>query len=348
MVLPSPCRWGYSCTTSWWVYKAIKTQFDVINAGLTREEQEARLDVRYQKPSGKHVIIELKRGDRTVKFIELIAQVDKYFSALTKILKKHDTDEDFEIIVLLGKRLDGEKVDHDIESKHLRQLAEVNTRILYYDQLLANAETLYADFIAKNSSLASLETLINSIGWFVKQVLMLLREQSKFYVHNMFPDHCALRQSSVDNALMRIAHDIRLEYPFGAEPLPKLHILWSSVCDIVVPWYYPLGKLLSICHALYAWREVFILNHHSNDVNRFLYPELRLSSRSVDKGTEHSAPLSALFYFLPFFPRLPFFSSDGLPLPLPSFINLFASSISSFISTINTFSFSSHSSRVRA
>lgn len=146
------------------VEEAIKTQFDVINAGLTREEQEARLDVRYQKPSGKHVIIELKRGDRTVKFIELIAQVDKYFSALTKILKKHDTDEDFEIIVLLGKRLDGEKVDHDIESKHLRQLAEVNTRILYYDQLLANAETLYADFIAKNSSLASLETLINSIG----------------------------------------------------------------------------------------------------------------------------------------------------------------------------------------
>lgn len=145
------------------VEEAIKTQFDAINAGLTREEQEARLDVRYQKPSGKHVIIELKRGDRTVKFIELIAQVDKYFSALTKILKKHDTDEDFEIIVLLGKRLDGEKVDHDIESKHLRQLAEVNTRILYYDQLLANAETLYADFIAQNSSLASLETLINSI-----------------------------------------------------------------------------------------------------------------------------------------------------------------------------------------
>lgn len=69
------------------VEEAIKTQFDVINAGLTREEQEARLDVRYQKPSGKHVIIELKRGDRTVKFIELIAQVDKYFSALTKILK---------------------------------------------------------------------------------------------------------------------------------------------------------------------------------------------------------------------------------------------------------------------
>ena len=146
------------------VEEAIKTQFDTINAGLTKDEKDARLDVRYQKPSGKHVIIELKRGDRTVKFMELFAQVDKYFSALTKILKKHDTDEDFEIIVLLGKRLDGENADHDIEEKHLRQLAEINTRILYYDQLLANAETLYADFIAKNQELSALETLINSIG----------------------------------------------------------------------------------------------------------------------------------------------------------------------------------------
>lgn len=177
---------------------------------------------------------------------------------------------------------------------------------------------------------------------------MLLREQSKSYVHNMFPDHCALRQSSVDNALTHIARDIRLGDPFGAEPLPKLHILCSSVCDIVVPWYCPLGKLLSMRYALYVWWEVFIPNHHSNDVNRFLYPELRLSSRSVDKGTEHSAPLPALFYFLPFFPRLPFFSSDGLPLPLPSSISRCASAISAFISTISTLSFSSHSSRVWA
>ena len=145
------------------VEEAIKTQFDIINANLSPAEQDARLDVRYQKPSGMHVIIELKRGDRTVKFMELLGQVDKYYSALTKILKKHDTDEDFEIIVLLGKRLDGENVDHDIEDAHLRQFANVKTRILYYDQLLANAETLYADFIATNQPLSTLETLINSI-----------------------------------------------------------------------------------------------------------------------------------------------------------------------------------------
>ena len=87
----------------------------------------------------------------------------KQYSCNMQFIDWLKSNKDFEIIVLLGKRLDGEKVDHDIESKHLRQLAEVNTRILYYDQLLANAETLYADFIAQNSSLASLETLINSI-----------------------------------------------------------------------------------------------------------------------------------------------------------------------------------------
>lgn len=57
-----------------------------------------------------------------------------------------------------GNRTEGERA----ELTH--SFAKINTRILYYDQLLANAETLYADFIAKNSSLASLETLINSIG----------------------------------------------------------------------------------------------------------------------------------------------------------------------------------------
>lgn len=54
----------------------------------------------------------------------------KQYSCNMQFIDWLKSNKDFEIIVLLGKRLDGEKVDHDIESKHLRQLAEVNTRIL--------------------------------------------------------------------------------------------------------------------------------------------------------------------------------------------------------------------------
>lgn len=54
----------------------------------------------------------------------------------------------------------------------------------------------------------------------------------------------------------------------------------------------------------------------------------------------------SLNYF--FFPRLHFFSSGGCPSPSPISFSRCASAISAFISTISTFSFSSHSSRVWA
>lgn len=145
------------------VEKAIKTEFDTINANLTAAEKDARLDVKYQKPSGKHVIIELKRGGRVVNYSELYTQVDKYFSALTKILRSHDPDGDFEIIVLLGKHLDGDGFDAEVEKNHIKSLAEIKTRIMYYDELLTNAETLYADFIKTNEAISKIENVIASI-----------------------------------------------------------------------------------------------------------------------------------------------------------------------------------------
>ena len=66
------------------VEQAFKTQFETIDASLTQEELDARLDIRYKKASNKHLIIELKKGDRTVKSQEITAQVYKYFSATKK------------------------------------------------------------------------------------------------------------------------------------------------------------------------------------------------------------------------------------------------------------------------
>lgn len=53
------------------------------------------------------------------------------------------------------------------------------------------------------------------------------------------------------------------------------------------------------------------------------------------------------FYFS-FFPHLPFLPSGGSPFPSPKSFSRCASAISAFISTMSTFSFSSHSSRVWA
>ena len=124
---------------------------------------DARLDVKYKKASNKHIIIELKRGNRTVKTDELFIQVRKYFKATTKILEKHNMEEPFEIIVLLGEHLDGKNFDQKEYEATKRSLKEFNCRIMYYDELLKNAENLYSDFLEKNKSLSTLSNLINEM-----------------------------------------------------------------------------------------------------------------------------------------------------------------------------------------
>ena len=145
------------------VEQAFKTQFDIIDAGLTQEEKDARLDIRYKKASNTHLIIELKRGNRVVKTDELSAQVRKYFSATTKIIEAHNMTESFEIIVLLGQHLDGKDFNQAVYEATKRSLKEYHCRIMYYDELLRNAENLYIDFLEKNKGLSTLSNLISEL-----------------------------------------------------------------------------------------------------------------------------------------------------------------------------------------
>lgn len=145
------------------VEQAFKTQFDIIDAGLTQEEKDARLDIRYKKASNKHLIIELKRGNRVVKTDELFAQVRKYFSATMKIMETQEMTEPFEIIVLLGQHLDGKDFNQTVYETTKRSLKVYNCRIMYYDELLRNAENLYSDFLEKNKGLSTLSDLISEL-----------------------------------------------------------------------------------------------------------------------------------------------------------------------------------------
>lgn len=145
------------------VEQAFKTQFDIIDAELTQEEKDARLDIRYKKASNKHLIIELKRGNRVVKTDELSAQVRKYYSATTKIMATQKMTEPFEIIVLLGQHLDGNNFNETVYEATKRSLSEYKCRIMYYDELLRNAEILYSDFLEKNKGLSNLSNLINEL-----------------------------------------------------------------------------------------------------------------------------------------------------------------------------------------
>lgn len=132
------------------VEEAIKTQFNSINDSLTQEEKDARLDVRYKKASNRHVVIELKRAARRVRSIELLEQIRKYHSAMKKIMDETGEKEPFEMIVLLGKRLDSDDIHPDTYNATVKNFENFNTRIMYYPELILNAEKMYGEFIEKN------------------------------------------------------------------------------------------------------------------------------------------------------------------------------------------------------
>lgn len=104
-----------------------------------------------------------RQGDRTVKSQEITAQVYKYFSATKKVMATLDQPEPFEIIALLGDHLDGKHYDEDVYQATKEALKAYQCRIMYYDELLRNAQNLYSDFLEQNKNLSTLSDIINEL-----------------------------------------------------------------------------------------------------------------------------------------------------------------------------------------
>lgn len=135
--------------------------FGKIEAGLTQEEKDGRLDIRYRTAAGRHIIIELKKSDRLVSAHELAAQVGKYRSALEKALKKSDPDKhhDIDIICLLGMP-PSPPIERDRAEKLLR--AE-SARFLTYEELITQTRRSYRDYLDAQTKIGKIQSLVEEI-----------------------------------------------------------------------------------------------------------------------------------------------------------------------------------------
>jgi hypothetical protein len=137
-----------------------KSETDEVVAALTEEERNARFDIKYRTAGGKHVIVELKRYNPTynVSVYRLSEQVGKYKSALRKCLAATGQEnEPIEIICVLGKPL--------TDDKELVQniLGANNARVVYIDQLIAQAQQSYSRYLERQSKLTDLRRVIDSL-----------------------------------------------------------------------------------------------------------------------------------------------------------------------------------------
>ena len=140
----------------------IKTAFDEIDAKLTEEEQKGRFDIKYKMTSGKHVIIELKRANREMDDFALIGQVDKYRTALQKLLEEVNKEEPVEVVCIVGKSLRQWTNAREREIS-IRSLAEKSIRVVLYHELIEDAYRSYQAFLEKNKEADRVYQLIQNI-----------------------------------------------------------------------------------------------------------------------------------------------------------------------------------------
>lgn len=147
----------------------VERMFDTVDARLTDEERQGRLDIQYRKTAGKHVIVELKRPDIRVSVHVLAAQINKYRSAMEKMLEDMGLgNEPIEIVCLLGRPpTEWETVvrGREIVEGTLRVL---QARYVNYEELLQNASQAYSDYLKQRRSVDRLSEIIREIDEYAR------------------------------------------------------------------------------------------------------------------------------------------------------------------------------------
>jgi len=154
--------WERSATNAQ-IEQAVDKEFNKIDASLTAEEKAGRVDIRYRTAAGKHIVIELKKYDASVNLFRLLGQIEKYRSALEKLLHTKFPNEprDIEIIVLHGKPLSPQSVS---ETQRTELLRAQNARAIPYDTLIKESLDAYKDYLEVNKRLSKLTETIDSLS----------------------------------------------------------------------------------------------------------------------------------------------------------------------------------------
>ena len=141
--------------------RTIRTEFDKVSDNLSPEEKDARIDIKFQTVSGKHVIIELKRYQARVNVHDLGEQVSKYRSTLQKCLDEvYPNDKlPIEIICLTGKQPSPNLSNKVVEA----HLAAYGARFLTYDEVIGNALRSYRDYLDAEKRASELSRILESV-----------------------------------------------------------------------------------------------------------------------------------------------------------------------------------------
>ena len=143
--------------------KSIRKAFVKLSNRISEEEERGRIDIRYKKSSGKHIIIELKRPNVRTKTLRLLDQVEKYRQAVREEARKAEDGGPIETICLVGTELQDWKTREGREESG-RMLQAKNVRVVTYQQLIRDAEISYNNYLEKSKEKGRIAQLLEAIG----------------------------------------------------------------------------------------------------------------------------------------------------------------------------------------
>ena len=142
--------------------ESIGRAFRKSSQNISGEEKRGRIDIRYKKSSGKHIIIELKRANVTVDTLKLFQQVDKYRSAVREEVKRAEDGGTIETVCIVGTELQDWKTSEGREESE-KMLQAKNVRVVTYQQLIHDAEISYRKYLEKSKEKGRINSLPEAI-----------------------------------------------------------------------------------------------------------------------------------------------------------------------------------------
>ena len=144
-------------------YKHMEERLQGI-VGDVVSDTSVRLDIRYRRISGAHVIIELKRASRVLNKTDLEEQAKKYINAVETAIAQNPDEARYpiEAVCVVGKLPRGW---NNLESRKKDELSlrAWSIRVMSYDELIDNAFSAYSKFIEASEDTDRLRRLIDKI-----------------------------------------------------------------------------------------------------------------------------------------------------------------------------------------
>jgi hypothetical protein len=125
------------------------------DADLDKKIKKSRLVIKYRKTANSHLVIELKRPDAEVAVGSMIDQIGQYQNSL---YEKFGSDSNINFVILLDKYPEGFSKEMLVKT-----LDGMNTRIVLYENLLSDAQNIYADFIKNSDAINMLNRVMEGI-----------------------------------------------------------------------------------------------------------------------------------------------------------------------------------------